>query len=364
MKRIITAVMLALGATSAIATPSVMHSDSILLLVGSYAPVQAEGIALYSFDQNTGHASRLCGLSGISNPSYQTVRPDYRLIYSVGEDGHQSSTVNAIAYTTTPPSLQLVASVPTGGASPCHVNLSPDGSQLYTANYGGGSATCYRLDNTGLPVGKASVIDFNTTDRAAHAHYVTPTPDGSQLWVTDLGRDRIHTVPMHDGRADWRSEAVSDIQLPAGAGPRHVDFLPRPQRAYVIDELDGHVNVLDYSGRLLQRIAADSVGAHGSGDIHLSPDGRHLYASNRLKADGIAIFVVDQTSGFLTKVGYQLTGPHPRNFIITPNGRYMLVACRDSDAIELYRIDTATGLLEPDGRSIAFDKPVCLCWVE
>lgn len=354
-------------ASVAVANSSIMKSDSIKLLVGSYAPAEADGIAVFEFDQANGRATRLCGLAGVSNPSYLTPLSSKGMIYAVSEGSLANSTVNAISFTTNPLGLRLLATVPAPGASPCHVNVSPDGSQLFTANYGGGSAYCFNLDKDGLPTGESSLIDFNTPEKESRAHFATFTPDGKRLWITDLGRDRIHCLPMHEGHVDWRSEAVQDIELPAGAGPRHVDFLPKLQRAYVIDERDGYVNVIDYTNeapRLLQRVLADSVGAHGSADIHVSPDGRFVYASNRLKADGIAVFAVDQSTGLLSHASYQLTGPHPRSFIIKPNGRYMLVACRDSNAIEIYSIDIETGALSPTENVIEFSKPVCLRWIE
>jgi 6-phosphogluconolactonase (cycloisomerase 2 family) len=113
----------------------------------------------------------------------------------------------------------------------------------------------------------------------------------------------------------------------------------------------------------IQTVAADTVNAQGSGDIHLSPDGKYLYASNRLKADGVAIFKVDETNGTLTKVGYQLTGIHPRNFIITPNGKYLLVACRDTNVIQIFERDQATGLLTDIKKDIKVDKPVCVKFI-
>lgn len=123
------------------------------------------------------------------------------------------------------------------------------------------------------------------------------------------------------------------------------------------------VTVLDYDGKTLSPVQyelADTLNAAGSGDIHLSRDGRFLYASNRLKGDGLAIFSVDPDSGLISKIGYQPTGPHPRNFLITPDDRYVLVACRDSNAIEIYARDVASGLLTPTGRKINTPHPVCL----
>lgn len=342
-----------------------MHPDSLLLLIGSYSSPQEEGISLYGFNQSTGRFSRLTGMRGISNPSYQVISPSGTRIYSVGEDEGTSSTINTIAFNPDSLRLTLLSSVPAQGGAPCHINLSPDGSQVLTANYLGGNATLYPLDANGVPTGTGSSIDFaSDSSNPSHAHFATFTPDGHKLWVTDLGLDRIHTFPVTDGAASLDSATMTDIVLPEGAGPRHAAFHPNLSLAYVIDELDGQVNVIDYATTLhptvVQRVAADTVGAHGSADIHISPDGRFLYASNRLKADGIAIFSIDPRTGTLTRVGYQLTGPHPRNFVITPNGRYLLVACRDSNAVELYTIDPATGLLTPASQAISTTRPVCL----
>ena len=107
---------------------------------------------------------------------------------------------------------------------------------------------------------------------------------------------------------------------------------------------------------------ADKAAARGSADIHLSPDGRFLYASNRLKEDGIAIFAV-QADGTLTPAGYQPTGIHPRNFNITPNGKYLLAACRDSNVIQVYERNAENGLLTDTHLDIRVDKPVCIQFV-
>ena len=114
--------------------------------------------------------------------------------------------------------------------------------------------------------------------------------------------------------------------------------------------------------QLKQEIASDSVGGGGCADIHLSADGRFLYASNRLKEDGVSVFSID-SEGLLQKVGYTLTGIHPRNFTLTPDGEYMLVAARDSNSVEVYRRDAKTGLLTATGEALEISMPVCLVWM-
>jgi 6-phosphogluconolactonase (cycloisomerase 2 family) len=132
--------------------------------------------------------------------------------------------------------------------------------------------------------------------------------------------------------------------------------------------LSGAVIVFDYdsaNGNLSEKqsVQADTLDAKGSADIHISPDGKFLYASNRLKGDGIAIFSINPATGTLTKSGYQETGMHPRNFVITPNGKYLLVANRDSDIIRIFLRDAKTGLLENTFKDIQLDMPVCLKFV-
>ena len=135
----------------------------------------------------------------------------------------------------------------------------------------------------------------------------------------------------------------------------------------MIGELSGRVAAMRYEeGNLVpfQFIEADPFHAAGSADIHISPDGQFLYASNRLLGDGIAIFEIDQTSGKLEKLGYRLTGIHPRNFNITPNGKLLLCACRDSNVIQVFRRDMQTGFLHDTEQDIHTSKPVCLLFLK
>ena len=140
--------------------------------------------------------------------------------------------------------------------------------------------------------------------------------------------------------------------------------------AYVLGEISGEIVCLRYNPSdgtkpftTVQTIKADPHDGEGSADIHMSPDGRFLYASHRLKGDGISVFSV-ASDGTLQSVGYQTTGRHPRNFAITPNGRYLLVACRDTNEVEIYERDSDTGLLTDTGKRIATPKPVCLVFRE
>ena len=118
----------------------------------------------------------------------------------------------------------------------------------------------------------------------------------------------------------------------------------------------------------LQTIAthpANFKGQPGSADIHVSPDGKFLYASNRGDENNLAIFSINPSSGKLTSVGYQpVAGAQPRNFMIDPTGKYLLVANQKTSNIVVYRRDMVTGLLQPTLQQIEVPNPVCLQMLE
>ena len=353
-------------------TAAAENMNRMYMLVGSYATPDEEGIKIYSFDEQTGNSQYISGIKGISNPSYLIPSADGERIYAVGEDAGKSSTANAIKFDKEQQKLTLLNSQLTDGGAPCYITLSPSGKFVLTANYMGGSITVFPLDKDGKLNSGTRLISFtgSSLDKERqtqpHLHCVEFTPDHKYLLATDLGTDRIHVFPVSEHVTDGVSHSLlnesgeSDIKVEPGSGPRHICFHPNQKFAYLINEISGKVIAFSYDkGKLnaIQYIEADTVEAKGSGDIHISPDGKFLYASNRLKADGIAIFAINQEEGTLTKTGYQPTDIHPRNFIISRNGRYLLVACRDSNSIQVFERDPQTGLLKDTGKTIKTNKP-------
>lgn len=352
-------------------------SDPLYMLVGSYGPADQEGIKVYKFNQATGEGQYVSGVKGISNPSYQTVSKDGKRVYSVGEDDGGTACANALTFDAATGTLTLINSQPTQGATPCHIALSPEEDYVVTANYNGSNISLFPLDEEGrLKPGQTIGFEGSGPDKERqaipHLHFVYFTPDNHYLLANDLGTDRIHRFPLNTRQKGSNTPLVdrqraSDIRLTPGSGPRHAVFSADGRFAYLITELSGEVMAFTYDGdslSLMQTIQADRLDARGSADIHLSPDGRFLYASNRLKGDGLAIFRVNPEDGTLSKAGYQPTGIHPRNFVLTPNGQYLLVACRDTDEIQIFARDASTGLLTDTGRRIKTTKPVCLKFID
>ena len=326
----------------------------LTLLVGTYTSATSQGIYRTTFDPATGSLSPAELVVEVDNPSYLALAEDGRLLYAVSEGGRaKDSALNAYRYDAATDTYKLLSRRPTG-ASPCYVALH-DG-YAYTANYTGGSLTRFPIAEDGSIDEGVELCYEPKQGRASHIHGVFPSPDGGSIYVTDLGRSEI--FQLVDGVEQSRTA------LPMGRGPRHMAFSKDGAVAYALNELSGTVAVFDIEPQglsLKQEIASDSVGGGGSADIHLSPDGRFLYASNRLKEDGISTFEVAE-GGELRKIDYTHTGCHPRNFTLTPAGDYLLVAVRDDDRIEVFRRDAATGVLTATGVTLDISRPVCLVW--
>lgn len=346
------------------------------LLVGTYTEnTPAEGVYLYAFDSQSAR-STLLSMAPSGNPSFVIATPDGRRVYAVNEfnDGRQAVSAFSLAADT----LRLLGSIPipkaeVDGEDPC--NLCFDGETIITANYTGGTVTAFALKEDGSLQGMSQEFSFGVEyshaltglslgKESAHMHCVVPSPDGKYFFATNLGMDCIHRFtcgegihPLRNATVAWKNRGLVKF------GPRHMVFSADGRFAYLLCELGDKLVVFSYDdGELtpIQTLTAYKGKGHGSADIHLSPDGRFLYTSHRLKDDGIAVFSVDPESGKVRKAGFQPTGKHPRNFALTPDGNWLLCACRDDNRIEIYAVDKTSGALSPTGQTIEVGAPVCV----
>lgn len=369
LQTIITMSAIALASCTKESTPQ-------YLLIGSYASTDEEGIKVYTFDEETGSFSYVSGMTGISNPSFVYPSADGNFVYAVGEDvAPDTPTANSIKFDKVSGTLTLLNTQPNPGDAPCNIITSPDGRWAYTSNYFGGNIDEYAIMSDGT-LGPARSIEFEgssvDTIRQTHPylHAVNFTPDGEYLLANDLGTDRIHIFPA---KGPLDVSKMKDLQILGGVGPRHLCFSPTANVAYLLGELSGDIITIGYEEnpccggchyQMIQVTKADTLNGGGSADIHVSPDGRFVYASHRLKGDGISIFKINPADGTIVRVGYQNTGIHPRNFAITSNGKFILVACRDSNVVQIFSRDADTGLLTDTGNAIELSKPVCVQFIK
>lgn len=325
------------------------------LFVGTYS----DGFYAYDFDLQKGEAEGPVAKATMPNPSFLAI--DGNKVFAVSEMPDSSASVYAWRYTGN--AFELLGRQRTGisdggtflrGEDPCYV--STDGRLLAVANYSGGTLGVYKLQADGgiapldsLLYSSAGGPDLSRQE-TPHVHCAVFTDD-KKLLFTEFSADAIGSLDVsHLGVSNYRIIA----RLPAGFGPRHL--LQSADRLYCIGELSSEVAVYSYPGmELLQLVKADEADARAAADIHLSPDGRFLYASLRVKNDGLAVFRVRE-DGTLEKTAHQRTGSHPRNFTVLED--WVLVACRDTDSVEIYRRDKKSGSLEDTGRRIRVPKPV------
>lgn len=255
---------------------------------------------------------------------------------------------------------KLIGEYPTCGKHSCHITLLMH--QAVVCDYTSGTLSLYNLDSDGIPCEDSCVLYFkgsgpDTVRQAgSHIHSSWVSADGDFLIVADLGSDKLYRFTIRNGAVDVTSR--EDFEAPAGCGPRHCAFSADGRNLYVSTELSDEILVYSYPEmNLVQRVEVNPLHPRGGGHIALHPNGRFLYVSSRLKGDGIAVFSIRQ-DGQLDKVGYMNTGDHPRHFAISEDGTSLIVACRDSNAVEVYGIESNTGLPFPISESIAIEKPV------
>ena len=361
------------GCNSHSSSDKTTAAEKLNILVGSYTAPGDTALRLLEFDPTTAELQVIAGTTEPENASYFTEADD-GIIYGVSEDRQDKARAWALRLNKDAEKhviFELIDTVATNGSAPCYISISPDGNFAVTANYDGETVTIMPIDKQtkalGAPVqylhfsGKGPMAGRQDS---SHPHCATFTPDSKCLIVNDLGSDKIS---MFDIATDSDSlvitESRREINLIPSSGPRHIVFDNDGQFAYLINELSDSVTVLSYSDHTLtpiQYIAANTTNAHGAADIHMAPDGKNIYASLRLSNDGIASFSVDPENGKVEYIGHTPTNAHPRNFLITPDGQYILVASRDAGSIEVFRRDTETGLLSPCSTLSGIKGVVCL----
>jgi 6-phosphogluconolactonase len=255
--------------------------------------------------------------------------------------------------------------IPYGG--PCYISMSADSGYLFTANYPNGSVTVVKLDNDGIPETITDTILYvkEEPDRS-HAHMILQDPDGKYVYVTDLGLDRVVVYDFNKENGKLNQIENGIATLPQKSGPRHFTFNADGSKLYVINELGSIMTVFDVDKnkglKLIQTLPTkkdDLIANNYCADIHLSSDGKFLYGSNRGE-NNIVTYKVGN-DGLLSLAGHTTCGGDwPRNFVIDPTGRYILVGNQKSDYISVFRINKKTGLPSIALDSARVKMPACL----
>jgi 6-phosphogluconolactonase len=355
-------------------------SQENFLLVGTYTSGNSEGIYVYKFNSKTADA-RLISSIKTSNPSFLAISPNQKYVYAVNENADSTQHtitgfVSAFSFNKANGQLNFINKQESGGKHPCYVTVDKTAKWVIAGNYSSGSLALLPANADGsleparqiIQHEGSSVVEGRQDD--AHVHAIVLSRDNKTLYVPDLGTDKLMLYKF-DAKNGKLAEADMPFALSEpGAGPRHLAIHPTGKMAYLMEELSGTVNVFavykDGSVESIQTISAlprEYEGPVGSADIHVSPDGKFLYASNRGESNTIGIFRIN-ADGRLTWLGHQETmGKKPRNFNFDPTGNYLLVANQDSDEIVIFKVNKQTGLLTDTGKRINTPNPVCIKWI-
>lgn len=244
--------------------------------------------------------------------------------------------------------------------------LSTDrtGRYLFAASFTGGSISVNAIG----PGGAVDPTPLRVIPTGGNAHAVAADSSNRFVLATNLGRDVIHQFRFDAANGDLTPNAPPAVAAAKGAGPRHFVFHPGGRLVFCTNELDGTVGAYRFGpAGALDPLATASVmppgfrgGPPSAADVHLTPDGRFLYASERTSST-LAAFRVDAESGRLTPIGNYPTESQPRGFNIDPGGKYLIAAGQKSDRLTAYAIDRETGALREASRLDVGKNPN---WVE
>jgi 6-phosphogluconolactonase len=371
MKKILIFVAM-LSPVLGIAQKKPVYPKSFDLIVGAYTSGNSKGIAVYRFYTETGRLAYLSQIDNVSNPSYLAVSSNNKFVYAVNEN--DNGEVSSFSFEPKTGQLKFINKVSTLGGSPCYISVDKAQKNLFVANYSGGNIAVLPLNEDGsiAPASMTLKDDGHGINKErqekAHVHTAVLSPDEKYVLYTDLGTDKINITKYKGGKNNQIVPAnPAFVSVKPGYGPRHLAFSNDKKYLYLITEMGSSVIVFDYNnGKPKQKqdisLLADGFkGTTGAADIHISPNGKFLYATNRGDANDISVFSINPENGELTFVDRKSTGGKgPRNFVIDPTGKYLLVAHQNSDNIYVFQLDEATGKLIRVVSRIEVGNPVCL----
>ena len=354
-----------------------LQAQTYYVFVGAYVPNSPDqGINVYVLDTITGQLQHKSVCANLLNPSYLNLSPNGKNLYASTEartpkDGNLSS----FAFDSLSGKLSFLNKQKSGGENPVYASVHNSGKWVVDATYTEASVSVYIVNADGSLNPATQVFRYTEGSKVnqerqaiAHTHSVFFSPKFDRVLVPDLGADKIRSFNFSPEAKEPLSPSNPDGQttLP-GSGPRHLCFHPNQKFVYSIEELSGTVSAYRYKkGKL---IALQNIPAHpatikegfSGADIHPSPDGRFLYASNRGNENNLAIYAIHPQKGTLTSVGFQATlGNHPRNFTLDPTGKFLLVANMLSNNIVVFKRDAQTGLLTKLSVTEGIPSPSCL----
>jgi 6-phosphogluconolactonase len=344
---------------------SIEKTNQVGFFIGTYTGKGSEGIYHSYLDTETGELSQPKLVAPLKNPSFQSISPNGKFLWSVCEaDG----TGSISSFQIKNDSLIKLGTTTSNGEGPCYVNFDEATSTVFAANYRSGNVSKWKTAKGKLTEkGSAHQHEGNgpQTDRqeGPHAHCFIFDLNHRYGYSCDLGADKIYVYETNSDSL----HPIETIAVTPGNGPRHIAFSPNKKIMAVVNELGSSVSVFKPDERGIFSVFHDTYPAlpdtftqfSKAADIHFTPNGQYLYASNR-GHNSIAIFKVKKDLT-LERIGWQAEKCNfTRNFAIDPSGKYLLAANQYGNSIVVFQIDYKTGKLVDTGHQIDLSQPVCI----
>jgi 6-phosphogluconolactonase len=337
-----------------------------------------DGIGLYQFDADTGTLTAAGTAGPAQSPGFLATSPDQKFLYATVNLKGNAGGIEGFAINAATGKLTEINRQASGGEGPTFVSVDPSGTNVLVANYGSATVSVLPVDRKGELSPASCVIQQSGSgldpqrQQHAYAHSINCDPSGKFAVACDLGADKLF-IYRFDKKAGLLSvNTPATAIVPAGSGPRHLTFSRDGNFCYVINELNDTIIAYRFNadqGTLtdIQTVTTlkDNVKGSTCAEVQIDPQGRFLYASNRLTTNYLTIFSIDPVTGTLMRVGYQdCFGKTPRNFRIDPSGHFLLVANQDSNSLTLFAIDQHSGQLTAVGRPFnTVHAPTCVKFV-
>lgn len=374
-----------------------LKRNRALAYVGTYTGAvgsgsNGEGIYLFEMNASTGELAGRKLVAKTPDPSWIAIHPSRKYLYAVNEVGDfqgNSGSVSAFAIDAASGDLTALNVASSEGAGPCYLSIDALGRYAFVANYGGGTTAVLPILDGGLlgaatdvhrdsdRLGSAQAADapagsFAVSGHdAPHAHMISPDPQGRFVLATDLGQDRIYTYEFDRKTGKLNpADGAPFAALPAGDGPRHFAFHPNGNWLYAIQEEASNLVFFRYNPetglltaqQTISALPAGFAGTSFASESMISPQGKFLYAANRLH-DTIAAFSIG-ADGRLKWIGETSTmGDYPGQCRIDPSGNFLYACNRRSDSITCFRIHRETGLPRFTGQYTAVGSPASITFL-
>lgn len=344
-----------------------MAGQGELIHLGCYTAAsggRGQGIMAARRDPDSGALTVLGTVAVTPSPSFLARHPALPVLYAVNEVADGSVGAWRMA---DDGDLSPLGSRSTGGESPCHVSVAPDGGRLFVANYGSGSVAAYPLDDAGVPGERTDLVRHcghgpdPGRQEGPHAHMVSPDPGDGSVLAVDLGTDTVYRYAV---TGPGRLLATGrEVRMAPGAGPRHLARHPDGRRWYLAGELDATVTAYEWAGdgvREAGRTAASRRSGHVQpSEIAVDAGGRYLYVANR-GVGTLSVFEIDSGAVPCHVAEVETGGPWPRHFALI--GEHLYVADERADLISAFVLDRETGVPTPvaGAARVAVPSPTCV----